>query len=249
MNIPVDMSTGILATCRKMGITFGNALPVLCQIAHSRILHRLHQEGKINEDEWQYRMIQPMHFAGPLNLRPYLDKNWYKHQGGAGEVCLAISFFEYTLPFMPSTKVPPKQWTDNRMPSFDSLLSQKRFVLRSCMIQRQSRNLLKHPLFLEFHSLRGPKRIERARNLALDWQRERNTEIRGGVNIPSSSTASVNCVYSNGGSSLGNVSVYSFFGRPLLTLTLANSERWSIPVRISISGQPMQYGGRFDLVS
>ena len=105
LRLPVDVSQTIIRTCRSLGITFGNALPVLSQLAHARVLYRrrFHStptQRPIDEDEWASRSTQPTYFCGPWNVRPYLDRDWYEN-GGAREMCLAIDFYHLTLPFMP----------------------------------------------------------------------------------------------------------------------------------------------------
>ena len=106
LRLPIAVSETIVRNCRSLGITFGNALPILSQIAHARVLHRRRfpsdaSDPAIGDEEWAFRRIQPTHFGGPLNLRPYLERSWYE-RGGAEEVLLAISFFFLELPFLPT---------------------------------------------------------------------------------------------------------------------------------------------------
>lgn len=120
------VSRQIVGSCRSQGITFGNALPVLCQVAHARVLHRRRYPANstlpsIGEEEWDHRSVQPSHFGGPMNLRPYLDGQWLA-EGGANEVCLAISFYFTHLPFLPMLPrhVPPHMSTNRSAGNRDS---------------------------------------------------------------------------------------------------------------------------------
>lgn len=204
-------SSSIVETCRRNNITFGNALPVLCQLAHSRILHRLHYKSgaspRIFDEEWEHRLAQPMHFTGPMNLRPYLNQNWYKNQGGASEICLAISFSHYVLPRMPVSSLSADEWAAD-FPPFNSLLSRSRFIQRSHLVKRQAAALTRHPLMHEFHEIIASDRISRTREAALAWrEKEKCGKVlvrsdSDGVNVFNDSE----CIFANDGSTLGNVS-------------------------------------------
>lgn len=85
LSFPVDVSQKILEACRANFVTFGHAFPVIAQAALSRVLHRQYLKGEITEEQWQYRLRQPTHTGGPLNLRPMLNENWLA-AGGEGEV-------------------------------------------------------------------------------------------------------------------------------------------------------------------
>ncbi|EJD06369.1 uncharacterized protein FOMMEDRAFT_165197 [Fomitiporia mediterranea MF3/22] len=107
--LPASILQRIVETSHAMKVTLGNALPVLSQLAHARVLYRRrvgsisHRLPEIGDKEWAYRCIQPMHFICPYNLRPYLDSAWYK-SGGSQDVCLAVGFRELVLPPMPTPK-------------------------------------------------------------------------------------------------------------------------------------------------
>ncbi|KAF9234532.1 hypothetical protein BU15DRAFT_78955 [Melanogaster broomeanus] len=73
-----ELSALILSNCQRHNVTLNSAYYVLSQ----------------------YRKREPMFFAGPLNLRPYQDRDWFE-KGGLGEVGLNVSAFRYILPFMP----------------------------------------------------------------------------------------------------------------------------------------------------
>lgn len=92
----IEKSQTIILNCQKNKFTFGNAYPILAQIALTRVLCRRYLRGDISEEEWEFRKKEPMFTAGPINLRPYLDKNWLE-QGGISNVSLAINFYRYPL--------------------------------------------------------------------------------------------------------------------------------------------------------
>ena len=99
-SISREASERILQTCRSKGLTFGNVHFVLGQVALTRVLCRRYIRGDIDKDEWEYRRREPMSTGGLLNIRPFLDKQWYE-RGGSANISLAISFLSYILPFMP----------------------------------------------------------------------------------------------------------------------------------------------------
>lgn len=170
MRLPEDVSERIIRSCRARGITFGSALPVLSQLAISRVLHRrrfrVDENGKplIDDEEWEYRRRQPMHFGGPVNFRPYLNRGWYE-SGGAGEVCLAITFSFSVLPSMPAQDAKyaiamgGDETRSDNAPSFSALLSPERFLYRALLANAQTKAQLKHPLFFEIHNARTPRRV------------------------------------------------------------------------------------------
>ena len=211
LSISEAQSASIIQSCRRHNITFGNALPVLCQLAHSRLLHRLHYNSgaspRISNEEWKHRVAQPMHFAGPMNFRPYLDKDWYSNRGGIREICLAITFSHYVLPRMPVSLLSADEW-GAEVPPFNSLLSRARFVQRSHLIRSQAAALTQHPLMHEFHEIIAAGRIAAAREGALAYkEKEKRGQLmdRGDSEAVSIVTNS-DCVLANDGSSLGNVS-------------------------------------------
>lgn len=142
--------------------------------------------------------------GGPLSLRPFLDKEWFK-QGGASNVSLAISFFDYTLPFMPlgsASSISP----GSALPSFHQLLSPQRFLLRCISIKTQAAHLIKHPLFLEIAEVHMPERAESLRNFGSHWRQDKAVpkDLDDRV-ISAVEQASIGPVWTHGGSSFGNV--------------------------------------------
>ncbi|KAH7922095.1 hypothetical protein BV22DRAFT_1131716 [Leucogyrophana mollusca] len=203
-----EQTITVLANCRLNGVTLGNATLALSQVAMSRVLYRRFLRGDISASEWEHRKKQPMHSGGPLNLRPFLDQQWY-NRGGGGDVFLAISFYFYTLPFM---SVGMTDHQDPRSldlvdgaPSFGALLSFKRFLLRSRLVARQAQRFMRHPLFLEIALSAHSARIERTKMVALEWKRRAESGQTGDSdeNIPP--LQQEGSVFGHGGSSIGNV--------------------------------------------
>jgi len=141
--------------------------------------------------------------GGPLNLRPFLDRDWYK-SGGSSNVSLAIGFFSLRLPFMPLGSAMNLKPGDS-LPGIQDLLSFQRFLLRSRSIKEQSLNLAKHPLFLPVSASRSQASLERLKDVARNWQ-ERQGEAA--VHIP---VMEQSPVLTHSGSSLGNVSQLKVF--------------------------------------
>ncbi|KAF8910994.1 hypothetical protein CPB84DRAFT_1763081 [Gymnopilus junonius] len=208
-------SKNIILNCRKNRLTFGNAYPVLAQIALTRVLLRRYLRGEIDEAEWEFRKREPMSSAGPVNLRPLLDKGWIE-EGGLTNVSLAISFFFFSLPFMPlgsATNLRP----GDELPSFGCLLSEKRFLLRSKAIQIQAANYTKHPLFQEFAEIYFPGRIQRAKESGLQWRNESEPPKHlSDKPLSPMEQALSGLVHCNGGSSMGNMDLWLPRKYPLL---------------------------------
>lgn len=182
-------------------MTFGNAYPVLAQVALARVLCRRYIRGEINDDEWEYRKKEPMTTGGPLSLRPFLDRGWFE-RGGASNLSLSIGFFSQTLPFMPlgsASNIKP----GDTLPEIDKFLSFPRFLLRCCLIRQQSARLINHPLFLDITTSRSLSNIERLRMVATQWQAQRNETDNNII-----STVNQGPVWTHGGSSFGNVSIF-----------------------------------------
>ncbi|KAJ3892597.1 hypothetical protein GG344DRAFT_45122 [Lentinula edodes] len=212
---PSETAT-ILRRCKQLGITFGNAHPVLGQVAVTRVLlrRRLRTFEDIDDDEWAYRRREPMMTGGPANLRPYLDQDWYT-KGGAGNVCLSISYFFFTLPFMPIGEVGELADGNNegissvdiKIPPFEEMLSRARFLLRCNNIRSQASEIFHHPRFLDIHVARIPMRIKRCRHAALVFRNDIiRPEVGSDALIPplQQPEAGGGAVMAHGGSSFGN---------------------------------------------
>ncbi|KIJ61883.1 hypothetical protein HYDPIDRAFT_158855 [Hydnomerulius pinastri MD-312] len=201
--MPQELSQLVLHNCKRLGITFNNAYFTVSQVAMARVLCRRYLRGEIGEEEWNYRKRQPMHFYGPLNLRPYLDNEWLK-KGGAGEVGLNISFFHFVLPFMPLGTCDLTSDLVNGAPSFASLMSFKRFLHRSALVKSQSEKLFRHPRFVDISVAAHVDRIEPSRVAALDWVQQ-GEERRHRENARLEWVGTNDPILAQGGSSLGNM--------------------------------------------
>jgi len=204
--ISPESSSQIIVNCRQNGITFGSAYAVLGQVALSRVLLRRYLRGEFSEEEWEFRKREPMLAAGPLNLRPFLDKDW-NEAGGSTHLCASLAFYIYHLPFLPlgaASQLRPGM----AVPNFDALLSKKRLVLRSKMIIKQSNNFVKHPLFLEITTTSSPRRVDRMREMAL---RHRKHDVPASHDnepiLTPMEQASSRLVFGNLGSTMGNVRI------------------------------------------
>jgi hypothetical protein len=194
---------------------------VLAQVALTRILCRRYIRGNISNDEWEFRKREPMHTAGPMNLRPLLDRDWYD-KGGAANVSVSIGFFFYTLPFMP-LGLASRLAVGSRLPSFRALLSPERFLLRCNLIKDQAARVTKHPLFFDIATARLLGRVERIKGVAMKWREGLEKPVTVGKhNIPVAEQGFYGPVVGHGGSSFGNVSRRPFHMKgscPKLTLT------------------------------
>ncbi|KAF7309981.1 hypothetical protein MIND_00370900 [Mycena indigotica] len=165
-----------LAACRLHGVTFGNALYTLGQVAMSRVLHRRVKRGELPLEEWDSRLKSPMHTGGPVNLRQFVVPEWHQ-AGGTTEINLCIGFFVMSLPFLPhaplADKSDPKSFvTDATLsPSFPSLLSRERFWYRTNLARQRALATYRHPLFSELLSANTPARIARGRVFAEAWRK------------------------------------------------------------------------------
>lgn len=196
LGLSVSQSQDVIRGCRSLGLTLGNALSVLSQLAFARILYRLRHQGKVSDEEWDHRLKQPMHYAGPVNFRPYLDQDWFR-AGGASEVCIAISFYSLVLPPMPRSSA----IDETGAPPFSALLSPARFLARARMARSQSKGLLGHPLMHELHMLRMPERVGRTRAAVIAWRANQAGEVVQTGTFNNSGAV----VFANGGASLGDV--------------------------------------------
>ncbi|KAJ3515915.1 hypothetical protein NLJ89_g1458 [Agrocybe chaxingu] len=204
--LSLEKSKMIILNCRKNGITFGNAYPILGQLATTRTLLRRYLRGDITEEEWGFRTKEPMFSAGPLNMRPFLDKSWID-TGGFSSVCVSIGFFFYLLPFMPlgaGAKLRPGPGI--QLPSFEEQLSTQRFFFRSRYIRKQADNYFRHPLFVELGEVNLPRRLARMQPVGDQWRRggqpPQNLSDRP---LSPKEQAATGFILGNGGSSMGNV--------------------------------------------
>lgn len=141
-------------------------------MATARLLHRRYIRGEISDQEWEFISKQSTHSRGPINLRSYLDKDWYEG-GGHGECVVSLAYFSCTLPSFPCPKRTSENGTfqlPDTVPSFADLLSHERFLLRCNMIKKQLRTQLKHPLFVDIAEIRQQAMLNSKRNIYRQWR-------------------------------------------------------------------------------
>ena len=213
-----ERSSLVVASCRKHSITIGSALPVLSQMGSTRVLHRRYLRGEISEKEWMQRLTQPFHSAGPINLRPFLDQEWYEN-GGAEVVMLGINFYIITIPSMPTV---PSEWLsqhrselEDGAPPFSALFPRDRFVRRVQWVKKQFKHTLTHPLIFEIATAPSLERAIGAKAAAERWTKLQAGEELEGTEQPIHVSPTLGYVFHNGGSSLGNVSQTSSTARHL----------------------------------
>lgn len=225
-------------------MTFGNAFPVLGQIAMTRLLCKRRVLGEIPSEEWDWRAREPMLAAGPINLRPYLDNEWYIN-GGDANVSLAIGFFHYLLPFM-TLGAAQKLVPGDRVPSFESLLSLKRFLHRSSLVKKQADKTLKHPLLLEIGNATKMARIQRLKGIVTESQRIVDGDISASMSPYEQSL--LGPVVSIGGSSFGNVNCSLYWVDDCLSIVLFQSDHL-MPLGYPLSGQGQEHLPRLHVLS
>nr|VWO98643.1 Transcription factor MBP1 [Ganoderma boninense] len=176
------------------------------------MLHRRFLRGDLPPAEWEYRRRQPMHFGGPVNLRPYMDPEWQR-KGGATEVALAIDYYECTLPFMPT---PFRSRRDEGVPRdhlgappFAMLMSSERFFYRGQLCRQQLKRIMSNPLAMDIASARQPTYMHRKRIMATHWLAEKKGDPLPDLPTPAQAKDSVpaDCVFANGLASVGQMSL------------------------------------------
>ncbi|KAI0721094.1 hypothetical protein C8T65DRAFT_735581 [Cerioporus squamosus] len=197
----VSESATILATCKRHKLTFGAVIPVISQLAITRMLHRRYFRGEIPEDEWEYRRRQPMHFGGPINLRPYMDEEW-QAQGRSNGV---------HTPFMPT---PFEMRRDEGVPRVDgapplsALLSHARFFHRARLFRGQLQRRVRHPLMLDIALARQPVYLLRKKTNVTHWIAAQKGEPLPTYTVPPHwDSVPADYVPANGLSSVGQLSL------------------------------------------
>ncbi|KAJ6572914.1 hypothetical protein B0H10DRAFT_2350920 [Mycena sp. CBHHK59/15] len=198
-------SLSFIQNCRKHSITFGNAYPVLAQAGLARVLCRRYVRGDIIPEEWEFRKKQPYHTAGPINLRPFLDKDWFLG-GGQRNLCLSIGFFFYTLPFIPLG--PSHLAPGDDLPELSALMSPKRFFMRCNIVKDHASRFLHRPLFFETGAARLTGKVDIQKDVAAKWENNPEAYVeQAEVNKHSVSAIEqigYGSVMGHGGSSFGN---------------------------------------------
>jgi hypothetical protein len=229
-------SERIIRTCRGKGLTFGNVFPVLGQVALTRVLCRRYIHGDMNQNEWEYRRREPMSTGGIINLRPFLNQEWFE-RGGSTNISLALSFFSHTLPFMPLGSAFDLMPGD-ALPGFQDLLSPARFWLRCNSVMQHFRSILRHPLFPYCLAL---DRVERSKVVALHWETQVGEQGCADKHIiPCVEQGAHGLVMSHGGSSIGNVGRLAFH----YDAVIANFATDRYPHSSQLSFIPNSFTGR-----
>ncbi|KAI0748120.1 hypothetical protein C8Q80DRAFT_718077 [Daedaleopsis nitida] len=203
-------TVAILDWCKRQKLTFGAAIPVISQLALTRILHRRYLRRDMSEDEWEYRRRQPMHFAGAINVRPYVDAEWQR-KGGATEIALMIDLYECTLPFMPTPYGTRRDEGVPRVdgaPPYSALMSHARFFHRTRLFKAQLQRHVTHPLRMDIASARQPSNILGKKRNALHWLAEKNGDPLPELDQPPHwDSLPADFVNSNNHSSVGQLSL------------------------------------------
>ncbi|KAG1736437.1 uncharacterized protein EDB91DRAFT_505789 [Suillus paluster] len=202
-----QVSSIILSNCRRHKITMNNAYYALSQVALARVLCRRYLKGQISKEEWEYRKRQPMHLSGGLNLRPYQDRDWFQ-TGGSGDIGINISFFWYTLPFMPLGEMSKGDASKLELvdgaPDFPALMSFDRFLLRCANVRAQAQKVFNHPRFVDICTA-GHDRVASTREVALKWLETRDSVFPDDGHESARPVQSLNPIVTQLGSTLGNV--------------------------------------------
>ncbi|KAL7284294.1 hypothetical protein ACG7TL_001577 [Trametes sanguinea] len=205
----LSQSRAIIDAARRRGVTLGAAMPVISQMALARVLHRRYTRGDMSAEEWEHRRRQPMHYGGPLNLRPYLDEEW-RRKGGWSEVALMIDFYDCTLPAMPTpfgTRKDADVPAEDGAPPFSVLLSRERFIHRVRDVKRQIARAVEHPLFLDIAHARQERLYTPRKKMVVEHWRA----VAEGRPLPKSSDISEldpvtpDFVFTGGLSSIGDM--------------------------------------------
>jgi hypothetical protein len=194
----LEESERMMQACRSNGLTFGSVLPILGQVALARSLCKHYLEGKMSDEEWEFRKKEPMINAGPLNSRPFLDPQWFK-DGGATNASMGIGYYFYQLPFIPLGAAATLR-PGSALPQHFDMLSKARFIYRCQKMKNNIKEFMQHPRFLEMNEVYMPARLERLRNIA-------NLPKPEGTlpDLDPKEQATQGIVINHGGATLGNV--------------------------------------------
>ena len=152
---------------------------------------------------------QPFHSAGPINFRPFLDREWYEN-GGAEMVMLGINFYFIPIPSIPTL---PDEWLaqhqselEDGTPPFSALLSRDRFVRRAQGVKNEFKYMLTHPLLFEIATAPSPERAVAGKAAAEKWKKLQAGERLGELDKSALGFLADDYLFHMGGASLGNVS-------------------------------------------
>ncbi|KAJ7219348.1 hypothetical protein GGX14DRAFT_591750 [Mycena pura] len=198
-------SSRFIQNCRAHGITVGNALPVLAQVGLARLLCRRFVRGEMSLEEWEFRRQQPYHTAGPINLRPFLDKAWYQ-AGGYDSASVNVAYFYFTSSFTP---LGPKSLAlGDSVPELAKLMSPQRFLLRCNKMKKLASRYLTHPLFFEIGASRLANKPALQKNVAAKWEKNPESYVQPGElerhNVSPMEQVKYGPIMSHGWSTFGN---------------------------------------------
>jgi len=183
----------------------------------ARVLHRRYLRGEISEEEWEWYRTQPFHAAGPINFRPFLDREWYD-SGGAEVVMFGINFYFVTIPSIPTVS---GRWLsqhhselEDGAPPFSALLPQDHFVRRVQAMKKQLKDILAHPLLFEIGTAHAVERVRSSKAAVGKWRKLQAGEKLEDAEKPILDFLTENYIYHIDVSSLGNVSC-TFYDRVL----------------------------------
>jgi len=175
----------------------------------ARVLHRRYLRGEIGEQEWMWYRTQPFHSAGPINFRPFLDREWYE-SGGAEVVMLGINFYFIPIPSIPTL---PDEWLtqhqselEDGTPPFSALLSRDRFVRRAQGVKKEFKYMLTHPLLFEIATAPSLEYAVACRATAEKWEKLQAGERLEEIDKPVLDFLADDHLPHFIGASLGNVS-------------------------------------------
>ena len=175
----------------------------------ARVLHRRYLRGEIGEQEWMWYRTQPFHSAGPINFRPFLDREWFE-SGGAEVVMMGIGFYSIPMPSIPTL---PDEWLtqhqselEDGTPPFSALLSRDRFARRVQGVKKEFKRMLAHPLLFEIATTHSPERPVESKAAAEKWKKLQAGERLEEAEKPILGFLADDYLVHFGGASLGNVS-------------------------------------------
>ncbi|KAJ8496473.1 hypothetical protein ONZ51_g1056 [Trametes cubensis] len=201
--IDIAESRAILDACRRHKVTFGAAIPVISQMALTRFLHRRFLRGDLTLDDWEHRRRQPMHYGGPLNLRPYLDEAWQRAGGRDGDLA-----HDRLLRLLAAIHARPVWCAQGRgrAPRGGRVRSIRTQLVRT----------LKHPLLPEIAYARQPLYVLRKKMIAAHWEAMSKGEpLPEFPELTKLDAAPSDFVFTGGVSSVGDMSLIMPSNYPL----------------------------------
>ncbi|RXW18665.1 hypothetical protein EST38_g7186 [Candolleomyces aberdarensis] len=168
-----------------------------------RVLCSRYLKGQMSEAEWEFRKTEPMVNAGPLNLRPHVDPDWYQ-SGGAGNVSISIGFYFCQLPTIPVGSATGKLPGDS-MPTHFDMLPKRDFLHRCRTMKKRVMEYIRHPLLFYMNAAYLPPRLIRIKGVVFHWRNNRDEELEEAEFLTPQEEASAGLVFNHGGATLGNL--------------------------------------------